>query len=608
MSKTNLNDIGDVRAATSIINNNNALIENAIENTLSRDGTGPNEMNAQLDMNDHRVINLPAPVSDSEPMRKQDIDELIAAASSGIIATQAEAEAGVNNFKVMTPLRTLQSIDVNTQDAPIDGLGSAASRSVQDRLNDFVDVRSYGVSASNTASQNAVALQQAINSETKLFVGEKIRLNQPLVLTNRLLHITGYDHETSGLIFENCHGFQIDVSGSTVVRRPTIIEYLSIESTSINLYDGIDYTGKTGSQYGEQLMLSDCRLCGNDDSAGSRWKRNIVLDIAGQSHITRCTITGAGTSNRSDVGIYMERTKILHVDKNVFFNLDDAVQATNDTEGVRFISNDVLSCVNGVVSFNNVGNQFNIEGNHFAVAVSAVVLAANRTGGSNTGSNASFIVNNFPLVFDGLPDHASDDFIGFDIGSNQVKIIGNEILRTSAVKTRIGVRLRSVGSRVVNDAIIIGNCFTAMNKGVILDAGTLTCTLGPNRGINTRTNMYEDNSGSGSNRFFFADAAGIAQQAPLHEFVSRDGIMARVTHTTTGTAIANYLTLYSGIASATPRIQSEGTDTNIDLRLLPKGTGAVRFGTHTANADAPIVGYITVKDDAGTLRKLAVIA
>jgi hypothetical protein len=42
-----------------------------------------------------------------------------------------------------------------------------------------------------------------------------------------------------------------------------------------------------------------------------------------------------------------------------------------------------------------------------------------------------------------------------------------------------------------------------------------------------------------------------------------------------------------------------------DLRL--RAAGNVAFGTLTASADAPVSGYITIKDAAGTLRKLAVI-
>jgi hypothetical protein len=42
--------------------------------------------------------------------------------------------------------------------------------------------------------------------------------------------------------------------------------------------------------------------------------------------------------------------------------------------------------------------------------------------------------------------------------------------------------------------------------------------------------------------------------------------------------------------------------------LTPKGTGNVRFGTFTVNADTAITGYITIKDAGGTTRKLATIA
>lgn len=55
--------------------------------------------------------------------------------------------------------------------------------------------------------------------------------------------------------------------------------------------------------------------------------------------------------------------------------------------------------------------------------------------------------------------------------------------------------------------------------------------------------------------------------------------------------------------------ESAGTgDANIDITFTPKGTGNVRFGTHSAVAAEVITGYITIKDASGTLRKLAVIS
>lgn len=76
MAKITLSDIAnlqnEVTAIGTMTSNNNA-IEVAVENTLSRDGTSPNEMNADFDMNSHRILNLPAPVNDAEPARLIDI-------------------------------------------------------------------------------------------------------------------------------------------------------------------------------------------------------------------------------------------------------------------------------------------------------------------------------------------------------------------------------------------------------------------------------------------------------------------------------------------------------------------------------------------------------
>lgn len=78
MSKLNLTDLANFRNSATVIaviNNNSAATETAVENTLSRDGTSPNQMLSQLDMNSNRIINLPAPVSPTEPLRRMDLPE-----------------------------------------------------------------------------------------------------------------------------------------------------------------------------------------------------------------------------------------------------------------------------------------------------------------------------------------------------------------------------------------------------------------------------------------------------------------------------------------------------------------------------------------------------
>ena len=72
MAKLTLTDITTGYYSVTTLNANNALIETALENTLSRDGTTPNSMAANLDMDSNRILNLPAPISDAEPLRYSD--------------------------------------------------------------------------------------------------------------------------------------------------------------------------------------------------------------------------------------------------------------------------------------------------------------------------------------------------------------------------------------------------------------------------------------------------------------------------------------------------------------------------------------------------------
>ena len=58
----------------------------------------------------------------------------------------------------------------------------------------------------------------------------------------------------------------------------------------------------------------------------------------------------------------------------------------------------------------------------------------------------------------------------------------------------------------------------------------------------------------------------------------------------------------------TPGVAEIQTLNNIDLRLLPHGTGLVRFGTKTATGDVAVDGYVTIKDAAGNTVKLATVA
>ena len=76
MAKLVLNDITDGDHATAM-NSNMDAIEIAIDNTLSLDGTTPNSMTANLDMNSNKVINLPEAVGDTEAVQYRQLQTLL---------------------------------------------------------------------------------------------------------------------------------------------------------------------------------------------------------------------------------------------------------------------------------------------------------------------------------------------------------------------------------------------------------------------------------------------------------------------------------------------------------------------------------------------------
>lgn len=88
MSKITLNSLANLQnenTAVTTINANNATLVTALDNTLSRDGTLPNQMSSSIDMNSNRVINLGIPAGENDAVRLGDVQDLIAGITPNII-------------------------------------------------------------------------------------------------------------------------------------------------------------------------------------------------------------------------------------------------------------------------------------------------------------------------------------------------------------------------------------------------------------------------------------------------------------------------------------------------------------------------------------------
>lgn len=74
---SDLTSLTNESSAITAINANGTLIETALENTLSLDGTIPNHMSANLDLNGNRILNLPDALTEQEPVTLGQLEDLI---------------------------------------------------------------------------------------------------------------------------------------------------------------------------------------------------------------------------------------------------------------------------------------------------------------------------------------------------------------------------------------------------------------------------------------------------------------------------------------------------------------------------------------------------
>ena len=63
-------------SAVQTINANFQALQTAMDKALFRDGTSPNSMSADLDMNSNDILNLPAATAATNPVRKAEFDVL----------------------------------------------------------------------------------------------------------------------------------------------------------------------------------------------------------------------------------------------------------------------------------------------------------------------------------------------------------------------------------------------------------------------------------------------------------------------------------------------------------------------------------------------------
>lgn len=99
---SNLTTLANETAAVALINSNMSVITAAWENNLSRDGTSPNSLSSQIDMNSNKIINLTPGSATGEAVAYEQLAELLADIDVSTAAAAASAVAAASSAATAT--------------------------------------------------------------------------------------------------------------------------------------------------------------------------------------------------------------------------------------------------------------------------------------------------------------------------------------------------------------------------------------------------------------------------------------------------------------------------------------------------------------------------
>jgi hypothetical protein len=169
VDKITLKTIKAGNVSATALNQNFAALVTAIDDTVSRQGLVPNEMDSPLDMNSNRIINLGEPVDDNDAARLTDVRNLIGTGTGD--ATKANTTLnnvlGVDFVNKVFQLRseananTARTLRLKLSETPsvLDWTGATFGDKLQNAINDvwaegggalFVPAGAYSVSTQIT--------------------------------------------------------------------------------------------------------------------------------------------------------------------------------------------------------------------------------------------------------------------------------------------------------------------------------------------------------------------------------------------------------------------------------------------------------------------------
>lgn len=159
MAKLTLTSIGSRYGSIDALNANFQAIEDAIENTLSLDGTAPNGMEVNLDLNSRKIINLADPSNNGDAVSKGWLLEQEGNAVASADAAAASAAAAEDSAVAAASSASSATSSASTATSASSSATSSASTAT-------TQASSATASASTATTQAGIATTQATNAST----------------------------------------------------------------------------------------------------------------------------------------------------------------------------------------------------------------------------------------------------------------------------------------------------------------------------------------------------------------------------------------------------------------------------------------------------------
>jgi hypothetical protein len=324
------------------------------------------------------------------------------------------------------------------------------------------------------------------------------------------------------------------------------------------------------------------------------------VNISNGGTVTAITRTSAGSAYTSQPTVAISApTTAGGVQATATFTLTLAATPTVSAGGSGYTVGDVLTIVGGTstqtatvtVATVSAGAVATVTISNFGVYTVAPSNPASVTGGTGTGAtfNLSFGILSATITNAGS-GYVEQPTVSFSGGGGSGAAAYATVGSVPKIQT-LGSSLQvftpaGVGFEVLDSSAPTTSYIQAVSGGSGQNGGYLRTN-----GTATNPSMYLQTKGTGAFSFFTNALVSPAQQL-------------NVSHTASA---VNYVQVTGGASGspATVTISAQGSSTDVDFAVTPRGAGVVRFGTYTGTILTP-TGYITIKDSSGTTRRLLV--